>query len=185
MRRLLLADIDGVIADCSHRLHFQKAKDYDAFYSADNMLRDEVIVKGRDLVRLLLNTGYAERVDLVLLTGRPNRTRVATEAWLDHNAHIYSFEDMIMRHDGDYRPSNIIKLENFYNWLLEKHVMRSRYNKRELNKFTKLPLEEKVKIMMEYYDEPVYIDDDPKNVEAIASMFPMMSCLTFGVERFS
>lgn len=40
IRTLIICDIDGVLADCSHRLHYLKEKRYDAFYGAE-MLDDD------------------------------------------------------------------------------------------------------------------------------------------------
>lgn len=176
MQRLLLLDLDGVVADCRHRLHYQRAKDYDAFYSADEILQDEMIVQGKILSYLLSDTPSKNWIcRMVVLTGRPERTRLSTQCWLDHNC--ISFSEMIMRKDGDYRPSDIIKPENLIEWQL-KRIERN-ITKRQLNKLKKNPVPE----IFDEWDEIIVVDDDPSNVKAIQQLIPNAICLTFGIER--
>src|SRR3954453_14131912 len=76
-RPIAVIDLDGVVADVRHRLHHLDAKplDWDAFLAA--IPDDPVLAEGRAvLVRL------APDHEVVYLTGRPERTRAATEAWL-------------------------------------------------------------------------------------------------------
>jgi hypothetical protein len=176
MRRLLLLDLDGVVADCRHRLHWQKCGDYDAFYSADEILKDEVIVQGKDLKDALATMPYYTSVcSKVALTGRPERTRLSTNCWLDHNS-IY-FDEMIMRKDGDYRPSGIIKVENLIEWQLKRK--EDKLTKRQLNKLKKNPDAS----IFDEWDEIIIVDDDPGNIKALHELIPRAICLTFGTER--
>ena len=41
--KYIIFDIDGVLADCSHRLHYLKDKNYDNFYSDEEIMKDKPI----------------------------------------------------------------------------------------------------------------------------------------------
>jgi hypothetical protein len=101
-RPLAVIDIDGVIADVRHRLvHLEtKPRDWDAFF--DGIPDDQVLPEGRGVVDRL-----AADHDLVYLTGRPERTRPATEAWL--RRHRLPRGQLVMRRDGDRRPARQAK----------------------------------------------------------------------------
>lgn len=95
-----------MIADCTHRLHFAKDKDYDSFYSAENILDDEPIEKGIDFIEACFDPD-----DIMVFTGRPYRAEKSTRAWLALNAPFLANADIKMRKNGDYRPSPIVKVE--------------------------------------------------------------------------
>jgi len=95
-------DLDGVLADVRHRLHHLTAKprDWEAFFAG--IPDDPVLPEGRAVVDRL-----AADHDLVYLTGRPERTRPATEAWLGR--HRLPRGELIMRRQGDRRPARVTK----------------------------------------------------------------------------
>jgi hypothetical protein len=99
-----IVDIDGVLADVRHRVHFvqSRPKDWDAFFAAapQDALLPQGLARARDL---------AQRADLVYLTGRPERCRADTEAWLA--AHDFPEGRLLMRPDDDRRPARRFKLE--------------------------------------------------------------------------
>ena len=68
-------DIDGVLADATHRQHYlqSRPKDWQGFFRAVG--DDGPIARGIDLVREAGREG-----PVVLLSGRPESTRAATEA---------------------------------------------------------------------------------------------------------
>ena len=101
---IVVFDIDGVLADATHRQHFvsQRPKDWDAFFAAVG--DDAVIEAGR--ARLLAAAADSE---VVLVSGRPERTRTATLRWLaDHGM---GTPRLILRADSDYRPAPVVKAE--------------------------------------------------------------------------
>lgn len=101
-----IVDIDGTIADNSHRLHhIQKCpKNWDAFFA--EVGGDKPIPH---MVRLLDDL-QQYWVRFVYVTGRPERCRRDTERWLDRND-LPIGEEMYMRADGDRRPDYIVKKE--------------------------------------------------------------------------
>lgn len=63
---------------------------------------------------------------------------------------------LLMRGDGDYRPSSIVKVE--------------------LLKACNIPFDD--------YETIYFIDDDPENVKAVCEAFPKITGITFGIKRF-
>lgn len=98
-------DIDGTIADLSHRLHYiqSKPRNWEAFRSS--VLKDKVI----EPVAKLLRTQYALGMGIVLCSGRNEVTRSDTEQWLRQNNLPYNA--LYMRQDRDFRVDSIIKSE--------------------------------------------------------------------------
>ena len=99
---IVVFDIDGVLADARHREHHVTGppKDWDAFFA--EVGNDEVIEEGR--ARLHAEAGSHE---VVLLSGRPERTRSDTQAWLDR--HLMGGHRLVLRPDADRRPAATLK----------------------------------------------------------------------------
>lgn len=112
-------DIDGTIADLTHRLpHIQKeVPDWQSFHDA--MPEDKPIEK---VIEVLRNLRYA-RVNIALFTGRPESHRLETALWL--RKHGVPFDSMWMRKTGDHRPDVQVKPELMERLLLATGVRRS------------------------------------------------------------
>ena len=151
---LVVLDIDGVLANCDHRLHYLNEKDYDSFYSEEEMLKDEPIKEGLELLEILLDNW---EVELYLMTGRPYRTEDATRKWLSRQRQDFGELIMIMRKDHDYRPSDEVKLENMLK--MEKLMNKDRD------------------------DSILFIDDDLKNVQAVEKGCGKVKGILFGTSR--
>jgi len=95
-------DIDGVLADASHREHHVTGtpRNWDAFFDAVGS--DTVIEEGR---RRLLEE--AAEHEVVLLSGRPERCRAETVAWLARNGIVAP--TLMLRPDSDRRPAAAFK----------------------------------------------------------------------------
>ncbi len=102
-RPLAVVDIDGVLADVGHRLHFldRRPKDWTGFFAAARS--DPPHPEGLALAKEL-----AAGHDVVLLTGRPERCRADTEAWLDD--HGVTYELLVMRPAGNRLPAAEVKV---------------------------------------------------------------------------
>ncbi len=100
---LVILDIDGVLADVRHRLHYLGArpKNWEGFFAAAK--NDDVLEIGAEFAKRA-----AETHEIVYLTGRPERHRAATQAWLDQQ--LLPTGRLLMRPEGDRRPSAVIKL---------------------------------------------------------------------------
>ncbi len=101
----IVFDMDGTLADLTHRRHFveTKPKDWRSFFAAckDDAPIPHVITVLNDL---------SEMNEIEVWSGRPERCRSATEKWLyDHVG--AEMPPLRMRADGDYRADDIVKEE--------------------------------------------------------------------------
>lgn len=103
-RLLAVVDIDGVLADVRHRLHFldERPKDWDGFFAA--AVDDPPLEEGVSTARRL-----AEAFTMVYLSGRPERCRQDTLAWFEK--HDVPEGDLLLRPMGDRRPARLVKVE--------------------------------------------------------------------------
>jgi predicted kinase len=103
--KAVIFDIDGTLADLSHRLHHIKRPpiNWDAFFAECG--NDAVIEPIRDLAQNFDQLGYK----LVLVSGRSDQCQAETEAWLEK--HRVPFHELHMRKAGDYRQDFIVKSE--------------------------------------------------------------------------
>lgn len=128
----VICDIDGTLADISHRLHFVKKTCYDCgnFHDGQNcsaggvhdkkdwksffseMINDTVRTDIRDIVLDYKEKGYS----IIFVSGRPDNYRDETKYWLSNvafkNTKFVEGEDyatILMRRAGDRRPDNETK----------------------------------------------------------------------------
>ncbi|MEU3187924.1 hypothetical protein ABZ707_27540 [Streptomyces sp. NPDC006923] len=103
-KALAVFDLDGTLAETGHRQHFleRKPRDWNGFFGAAG--EDTPLAEG---VRLVLEA--AQEDEVVYLTGRPERCRRDTLAWLA--AHGLPEGRLWMRRDSDRRPARTTKLE--------------------------------------------------------------------------
>lgn len=142
---IVFCDLDGTVADNSHRTGFIQStkKDWDAFYSPELIAKDSPISSAtRALKRMMEMQGLL----LYFLTGRPEKTRQATVEWLRlHAPSAVATSPILMRPDGDFRKADVYK---------EEHIQRVN---------TLYP--NRVKI---------FIDDDLRNVDMYKRLGIMM-----------
>ncbi len=97
-------DIDGVLADVRHRLHHleKRPKDWEAFFAA--AAEDPLLEEGSRVAREL-----AAVAEVVYLSGRPERLREDTVAWLAR--HGLPEGELHLRPRRDFRPARVFKVE--------------------------------------------------------------------------
>ena len=102
LRPLAVFDLDGTLADVRHRLHHlqRRPKDWDAFFAAAR--HDRPLQTG---VQLALES--ARDCEVVYVTGRPERCRADSEAWLRDCG--LPDGQLSMRRPGDRRPARLAK----------------------------------------------------------------------------
>ncbi len=100
----VVVDIDGVLSDATARQHFldRRPKNWRGFFDAVG--EDPLIVELGVLLRVLDPV-----LRVVLLTGRPERVREPTVAWLDRN-HV-RWDLLAMRDSDDRSPATAFKRE--------------------------------------------------------------------------
>lgn len=188
-KTLVYMDIDGVLANCDHRLHYIDERDYEGFYSADSILADEVNPNGEKLISMLLLSSPIN-VDIAYITGRPERARQSTCAWFALNQ-IYPLPSqsrfgqgiLYMREDGDHRDSGLLKPKMIVDDIIARLSSGCHYTDKEKKKIPKMDVEELEDRILKEYDQVLVIDDDPENIRAIEEVFPRFTCLVFGTSR--
>ncbi|MDP1795361.1 MAG: hypothetical protein Q8K63_14580 [Acidimicrobiales bacterium] len=112
---IALVDIDGVVADVRHRVHFveQRPKDWGRFFAEAK--HDPPQAEGIAVVQRLL-----EDHEIVYLTGRPEHLRADTEEWLA--AHGLGGHRLLMRRSDDRRPSARFKVQAAANLAKRRHI---------------------------------------------------------------
>lgn len=103
-RPLALFDLDGTLADTAHRQRYlrRRPRDWNAFFAA--AVDDPPLAAG---IALLLE--QARHCEIGYLTGRPERCRADTEAWLA--AQGLPKGRIWMRRNDDRRPARHTKLQ--------------------------------------------------------------------------
>lgn len=100
----IVVDLDGTIADASHRMHYVKCegkKNWGGFFKG--IENDEVNEPVAEIVR-----HFAGDYEIVYCSGRPeDQCREATEKWLKKNGLWY--QHLYMRSTSDYRSDDIAK----------------------------------------------------------------------------
>ena len=121
MKKVIICDIDGTIADVRHRLPYiqnedgskRSKPDWAAFHAAcvyDPPFEDVILMV--DMLRQgSCGCGYAP-LDLHFLSGRNAVAREVTQQWLEKHFGDFGFYHALsMRKANDRRPDHIIKLE--------------------------------------------------------------------------
>lgn len=114
----VIFDLDGTLADLSHRLHHiqNKPKNWPAFFDA--MAEDSLIPSVAWLFRAVRNSRVPvgspmpqdqESPVAIICSGRPDNYRELTQRWLF--AHCLAPYALYMRSEGDYRADDIVKRE--------------------------------------------------------------------------
>jgi phosphoglycolate phosphatase-like HAD superfamily hydrolase len=101
--KCFIFDLDGTLADDSHRWHHvQRSGDWDSYYAA--AVQDKAIDHVLKVALALQSSGYA----IAIVTGRSESIRQETEDWLLR--HGILFRELIMRKLTDRRRNSELKL---------------------------------------------------------------------------
>jgi predicted secreted acid phosphatase len=105
-------DIDGTIADNSHRTHHLKKqpKDWNSYH--EGVADDGVHRHIRDVALTLGLANNGPLANIIFCTGRHEGQREATMNWLYQNGFVQLNQiGLYMRTEGDFRADHIVKLE--------------------------------------------------------------------------
>lgn len=109
----VICDIDGTLADLTHRRHFVEGekKDWKGFF--ENMFFDKFRHDVWGQVKAVSNSG------VILVSARPEDYRQTTQAWLDKHglSEGAQYKTLIMRRSGDKREDSEVKkdiLERYF-----------------------------------------------------------------------
>lgn len=116
---IIICDIDGTIADGSHRVHHvsSQPKDWGKYFSLLNLdsPRQDII---EEVFSLSLETG----ANVILVSGRPDTYKKETIEWL----HKYNvpYSALLMRKGNDNRDDTIVKKEIFEKYLKHYNIIK-------------------------------------------------------------
>ena len=107
---MIVVDLDGTVADCSHRLHFiqGETKDWTGFFKASEF--DKPIEPIVSLVEDIVNNGKV----CLFLTGRSDMVEDETLNWITNTFPNFIKDvdyHLVMRKEGDHRPDHEVKPE--------------------------------------------------------------------------
>jgi len=105
MRPCYIFDIDGTLADCSHRLHHiqKQPKDWDAFFAgcADDRPIEHIVSLAHAL---------EARAEIIFVSGRSDACKAETQEWLAERG-FGLLHKLFMRAAGDHRDDDVVKSE--------------------------------------------------------------------------
>lgn len=119
MRRAIIVDIDGTLANCDHRQWIVKdrpyeKKDYDYFYQ--NLENDEPYHFCKEIIRRFI-------IDhkIIFITGRPKRFEQATRQWLWKHVGLTNQYEIFFKEDDDLRHDTDFKSEVYFKKIRDSH----------------------------------------------------------------
>lgn len=105
---LICFDIDGTLANIEHRLDYIRSKPKNRKAFDAGIPNDKV---NEPVARVFLSMAASDfNNDVVLASGRNERSRQSTEDWLEING-LGHYDKLYMRKADDYRADNIVKNE--------------------------------------------------------------------------
>jgi hypothetical protein len=110
--KCIIMDIDGTLADASHRIHLLPKHRHEDGVPPDQAWREFYLASENDAVIeeiRILNNKLAEEYLIVLCTGRSDHDRDLTVNWLKR--HDIRWDYLRMRRSGDHRPDTVVKKE--------------------------------------------------------------------------
>ena len=103
IKEIVIFDIDGILADTSHRFeHF--AHKCNCFFNIKNSYHeDQLLTLNYEYYKFFQVRGYR----IVIFTSRSEQYKYETRSWLRKNN--IQYETIEMRTKGDYRPAYLVK----------------------------------------------------------------------------
>lgn len=115
--KIVIFDIDGTLADCEHRVHHVRKptgekKDWRAFFAG--ISDDSLIMQVASIYHMLASAGAT----IILLTGRDEKYRKATETWLAE--HGLTAHTELMMKTVPFQPDDVQK-KSAYEYISTKY----------------------------------------------------------------
>ena len=104
MKKYVIFDIDGTISNPAARADFAMARQWDHFHSL--ALDDPPIEAMCHLMEAIDDS----TLSIILITGRPEKWRSLTDAWLSIHGLSHIVCEILMRPDDDFTPDGPLKL---------------------------------------------------------------------------
>lgn len=118
-KKIVVCDIDGTVADLSHRLEYARGekKDWKKFFSllSEDAPRKDIYNSAKDL-------SVETEALFVFVSARPEDYRAETEAWL--SKYEMDYDNLIMRRKGDKRQDTDVKSDIYNRYLRQYDIVR-------------------------------------------------------------
>lgn len=105
-RKAIIVDLDGTLADITHRRKYVEGKKKDWKNFNKNIIKDDLNVWCAEIIRRMISDHH-----VLLVSGRTDELKAETEEWL--KKHDVPYTDLLMRSDKDYRDDTVVKREIF------------------------------------------------------------------------
>lgn len=103
-RKCFIFDLDGTLADDSHRQHHMENGDWSQYFALCHA--DPLIAHIAECANALHAFGYR----IVVISGRNEEVRAETLKWLEKNLKC-AVDHVYLRRKGDFRANSTVKLE--------------------------------------------------------------------------
>ena len=111
VRKVIVVDLDGTLADCTNRSHLAQQglwDDFNALCEKDSAYAD--------MLDFMHMADTADTHSIIICTGREEKWRDKTLKWLKRYQLWSIIDDLLMRPEGNFAPDAEIKIQ-----LLESH----------------------------------------------------------------
>ena len=103
-KKAIIVDLDGTLADITHRRKFVEGKTKDWKNFNKNIIKDDLNIWCAEIIRRMINDHH-----VLLVSGRIDDLKSQTQEWL--KKHEVPFTELLMRRDKDYRDDTVVKRE--------------------------------------------------------------------------
>jgi hypothetical protein len=116
-RKAIIVDLDGTLADITHRRKYVEGKKKDWKNFNKNIISDELNVWCAEIIRRMITDHH-----VLLVSGRTDELQDETEQWL--KKHDVPYTDLFMRRAKDHRDDTIVKREIFEEKIKPSYVVQ-------------------------------------------------------------
>ncbi len=126
MTNYCIVDIDGTLSNGSHRLHhiLGEKPDWVSFMNPDLMAEDSPYPYAREGLNYLRSHGY----EIIFLTGRNERHRLVTEAWLNKHMDRQILDETVLMRGKPYENTAASEYKEAQLLHLKKHYIENTYS---------------------------------------------------------
>jgi hypothetical protein len=122
-RAWIICDIDGTVADTTHRDHILKDDEGKPFAYPDYDAYTALCPKDKPIHPVIaLIEQMSEWYNITWVTARSEKYYHLTHAWLGINVYVYRGAELYMRRDGDHR----------HDWEIKRDIYRQRFADRKV-----------------------------------------------------
>lgn len=103
-KKAIIVDLDGTLADITHRRKYVEGQKKDWKNFNKNIIQDDLNSWCAEIIRRMITDHH-----VLLVSGRTDELKAETEAWL--TKHNVPYTDLLMRGHKDHRDDTIVKRE--------------------------------------------------------------------------